>query len=55
MNPCGLRGLYTHPARQPATRHIHQVIEMAHSGDILGGIGLLVEALKSLDTWDWNA
>jgi len=37
------------------TRHIHQVIEMAHSGDILGGIDLLVEALKSLDTWDWNA
>ena len=37
------------------TRHIHQVIEMAHSGDILGGIDLLVEALKSLDTWDWTA
>ncbi len=37
------------------TRHIHQVIEMAHSGDILGGIDLLVAALKNLDSWDWSA
>ncbi|GIV34071.1 MAG: peptidase M42 [Chitinophagales bacterium] len=36
------------------TRHIHQVIEMAHKNDIRGGIDLLKFSLQELDTFDWN-
>ncbi len=35
------------------TRHIHQVIEMAHKEDILGSIHLLTQALVELDQFDW--
>ena len=36
------------------TRHLHQVIEMAHKEDIGNCIRLLTEALKGLDSYDWN-
>ncbi len=36
------------------TRHLHQVIEMAHKGDIENSIKLLKACLESLDTYDWN-
>lgn len=36
------------------TRHIHQVIEMSHKGDIQGGIDLLAAAVCNLDDWDWS-
>lgn len=36
-------------------RHLHQVIEMAHSEDINYCISLLVEAVKNLDKYDWSA
>ena len=36
------------------TRHIHQVIEMSHKGDIQGGIDLLTAAVCHLDDWDWT-
>ncbi|CAN5255014.1 M42 family metallopeptidase [soil metagenome] len=36
------------------TRHIHQVIEMAHKEDILGGIELLKNCLQDLDRFDWS-
>lgn len=36
------------------TRHIHQVIEMCHKEDILAGIELLIESLRSLDDYDWS-
>jgi endoglucanase len=36
------------------TRHIHQVIEMAHKKDIEGSINLLANCLQDLDKHDWN-
>ncbi|MFY0605996.1 MAG: M42 family metallopeptidase [Cyclobacteriaceae bacterium] len=36
------------------TRHLHQVIEMAHKSDIIGSIALLVAALEEMDQADWN-
>ena len=36
------------------TRHLHQVIEMAHKEDIGNCIMLLTAALRSLDTYDWD-
>ncbi len=36
------------------TRHLHQVIEMAHKKDIEGSIQLLGVCLESLDQYDWN-
>ncbi len=36
------------------TRHIHQVIEMAHKEDIANSIALLRQCLLHLDQFDWN-
>jgi endoglucanase len=36
------------------TRHLHQVIEMAHKDDIRGSIDLLVACIKEIDTFDWS-
>jgi len=36
------------------TRHIHQVIEMAHKEDIRASIDLLKHSLQDLDTYDWK-
>lgn len=36
------------------TRHLHQVIEMAHKSDIADSISLLVACLEQLDTHDWS-
>ncbi|MFC4874494.1 M42 family metallopeptidase [Negadavirga shengliensis] len=36
------------------TRHLHQVIEMAHKEDIAASIQLLTACLESLDTFDWS-
>ncbi|MFK8039617.1 MAG: M42 family metallopeptidase [Crocinitomicaceae bacterium] len=36
------------------TRHLHQVIEMAHTDDIEGSIGLLTACLMDIDTYDWS-
>ncbi len=36
------------------TRHIHQVIEMAHKEDIYNCTELLKQALLSLDKYDWS-
>jgi putative aminopeptidase FrvX len=36
------------------TRHIHQVIEMAHKKDIDGSINLLANCLQDLDKYDWS-
>jgi endoglucanase len=36
------------------TRHLHQVIEMAHKDDINGAIDLLRLCLENLDTYDWE-
>jgi endoglucanase len=36
------------------TRHIHQVIEMAHKDDIKGSIDLLLNAIKDLKKYDWK-
>lgn len=36
------------------TRHIHQVIEMAHKKDIEGSIELLTTCLQDLDKHDWS-
>lgn len=36
------------------TRHLHQVIEMAHKNDIQASIDLLKACLESLDKYDWN-
>lgn len=36
------------------TRHLHQVIEMAHKSDIQNSIQLLKVCLESLDQYDWN-
>jgi endoglucanase len=36
------------------TRHLHQVIEMAHKKDIRLSIDLLKNSLEELDTYDWS-
>jgi endoglucanase len=36
------------------TRHLHQVIEMAHKSDIADSIALLVACLEQLDYHDWS-
>ena len=36
------------------TRHLHQVIEMAHKKDIQNSIDLLSACLQELDTYDWK-
>lgn len=36
------------------TRHLHQVIEMAHKEDIYGSIQLLTACLEELDRHDWS-
>lgn len=36
------------------TRHIHQVIEMAHKSDIRGSIDLLKACVSDLDKFDWK-
>ena len=36
------------------TRHLHQVIEMAHKNDIADSIALLVACLEQLDAHDWS-
>lgn len=35
------------------TRHLHQVIEMAHKQDIKGSIDLLTACLQEIDTYNW--
>lgn len=37
------------------TRHIHQVIEMAHKEDIEGSIQLLKHCLVNMDNFDWGS
>lgn len=36
------------------TRHLHQVIEMAHKDDIKGSIDLLVACISDIDKHDWS-
>ncbi|MFN5332756.1 MAG: M42 family metallopeptidase [Bacteroidota bacterium] len=36
------------------TRHLHQVIEMAHKKDIADSISLLVACLEQMDSYDWT-
>lgn len=36
------------------TRHLHQVIEMAHKEDIEKCIHLLISSVTEIDTFDWN-
>lgn len=36
------------------TRHLHQVIEMAHKSDIQSSIDLLKACLEGLDDYDWS-
>ncbi|MFT5780580.1 MAG: putative aminopeptidase FrvX [Crocinitomicaceae bacterium] len=36
------------------TRHLHQVIEMAHKEDIQGSIDLLTACVSEIDTFDWS-
>jgi endoglucanase len=36
------------------TRHLHQVIEMAHKEDIAGGVFLLQKCLEDLGSFDWS-
>ncbi len=36
------------------TRHLHQVIEMAHKADIAAAIALLQAALRTFDEYDWQ-
>ena len=36
------------------TRHIHQVIEMAHKKDIDNSIKLLVKSIEAIDKYNWN-
>lgn len=50
MNPGGaIAGAVSIP-----TRHIHQVIEMAHKKDIENSIDLLKRCLTSLDKYNWD-
>ncbi|UII32905.1 M42 family metallopeptidase [Fulvivirga ulvae] len=48
----GKRGAISGAVSIP-TRHLHQVIEMAHKEDIEGSIKLLKACLESLDQYDW--
>jgi tetrahedral aminopeptidase len=36
------------------TRHLHQVIEMAHKDDIQGSIDLLTACVSEIDTYNWS-
>jgi tetrahedral aminopeptidase len=36
------------------TRHIHQVIEMAHKADVRGSIDLLKSCIQEIDSFDWS-
>jgi len=36
------------------TRHLHQVIEMAHKDDIQGSIDLLTACVSEIDQYDWE-
>lgn len=36
------------------TRHIHQVIEMAHKKDIENSIQLLIKSIEGIDKYDWS-
>ncbi|MCZ6521838.1 MAG: M42 family peptidase, partial [Bacteroidetes bacterium] len=36
------------------TRHLHQVIEMAHKKDIQGSIDLLTACLENINSYDWS-
>lgn len=36
------------------TRHLHQVIEMAHKEDISGSIDLLSACVQEIDSYDWR-
>ena len=36
------------------TRHLHQVIEMAHKEDIIGSINLLKSAVENIDSYNWS-
>lgn len=36
------------------TRHLHQVIEMAHKEDIKGSIDLLTACMRDIDSFDWS-
>lgn len=36
------------------TRHLHQVIEMAHKADIASSVELLKACLESIETYDWK-
>lgn len=36
------------------TRHLHQVIEMAHKQDIADSISLLIACLEQVDKYDWK-
>ena len=36
------------------TRHLHQVIEMAHKEDIIGSIDLLTSSIEHLDSYEWS-
>ena len=36
------------------TRHLHQVIEMAHKSDIQGSIDLLTVCITDIDQYDWG-
>ncbi len=36
------------------TRHLHQVIEMAHKEDIKGSIDLLTACMQDIDSFDWS-
>ena len=36
------------------TRHLHQVVEMAHKEDILNSIELLTACISEIDTFDWS-
>lgn len=49
----GKKGAITGAISIP-TRHIHQVIEMAHKEDISNCIELLKAGLMNLDQYDWN-
>lgn len=49
----GKKGAITGAISIP-TRHIHQVIEMAHKEDIANCIALLKESLINLDQYDWS-
>ena len=50
MNPGGsIAGAVSIP-----TRHIHQVIEMAHKEDIRNSIDLLRHCVENLDEYDWK-